>query len=154
MCETKNPYLETENLYVSSYISFVSFSSFKKNRNINKYQSKYIRTLSGILTRCPLSATGTHYLCLNFSSFNLELNSKLFSVLPHMLTAFMRGWDDSSKQSRHKRMRGWQTTPLSCCWMYFYFSLWHTTGNSCDSAAHFSGTVPKLNYNLGLKISV
>jgi len=30
----------------------------------------------------------------------------MFSVLPHMLTAFMRDCDDSSKQSRHKHMQG------------------------------------------------
>jgi hypothetical protein len=82
---------------------FGSFSSFK-NRNISKYQSKDIRSLYGFLTRCLLSATGTHYLYLKFWGFHLDLKSKLlrkvnnFSVLPHMLTAFMRGCDDSSKQ--------------------------------------------------------
>jgi len=92
MCEKMSPYLETENLYVSlTSISFGSFSSFK-NRNISKYQSMDTRSLKGILTRCLLSATGTHYLCLSFSAFNLELNSKLLRKANKRFLFFRTCW--------------------------------------------------------------
>jgi hypothetical protein len=93
ICEIMSPYLETENLYVIlTYISFGSFSSFKKNRNIIKYQNKDIRTVNGILTRCLLSATGTHYLCLSFSVFNLELNSRLLRKVNKGFLFFCTCW--------------------------------------------------------------
>jgi hypothetical protein len=133
--------------------------SFKNNGKFSKYQSKGIRSFKWVLKRCLLSKRERNSFHLNFSALNLELNSKLLHkfnniFIVHMLTVFMFGCDESSKQTRHKRKQGWQIIPFYCCWTYLYFSLWHTTGNSYDSAEHFSGTVPKLNYNLGLKISV